>query len=435
MRFNFHLLLLLLVLITSCKQETIVREKDYAEFIAVEKLETHKNLGNIDKELDFWSHRLATMPGDIASQVTIASLLRSRFSYSGNIKEIHQADSFYTTANVLTKTNSSSIYRSLAANCVTQHRFRQAKMYLDSALQLGDNKYSTLLMMFDVTMELGDYYAAQDILKKLGEQNSFQYIIRQSKFEDHAKGNLDKAISLMEEAVKKARQEKNDGLFCWAKSNLGDMYSHANRFTEAYSCYLEVLKIDDEYYHCLKGIAWLAFSHDKNTVAAKNIIQYLKRKHPVPDYDLLLSEIAEYEGNMKERDAYLTAYQHALADPLYGDMYNKYNYNLYADVWNDPGAALSVAETEVNNRPTPESYSLLSWAYHIKGDNKKALSIARDHVEHHSSEPDVLYRLGIIYKANRENSKAKKYLQLARESSFELGPQTAEMISEALKDI
>ncbi len=52
---------------------------------------------------------------------------------------------------------------------------------------------------------------------------------------------------------------------------------------------------DPHYYHALKGIAWLAFSHDKDVANARKIIAYLQQRHPVPDYELLLSQMAAVE--------------------------------------------------------------------------------------------------------------------------------------------
>ena len=64
-------------------------------------------------------------------------------------------DSIYQLVNQLNRKNSSGTYRSLAANCITQHKFLQAQLYIDSALILGDDKYQSVLMEFDVALEPG----------------------------------------------------------------------------------------------------------------------------------------------------------------------------------------------------------------------------------------------------------------------------------------
>lgn len=392
-----------------------------------------QNLSTIDAELAFWKERLTKVPDDIVSRSKLAGLLEKRFSYSGNIEELHKADSLFKMVNLIQSINSSGTFRALAANCIQQHKFQQGQLYIDSALRLGDNKYLSVLMEFDIAMELGHKYLANKALKSLVNKNNFDYLIRAAKYKDQIEGNLDEAIRLMEKALKEV--ENNESLALWTKSTLGDMYGHANRVTESYQCYLDVLSTNPEYYHVLKGIAWLAFSYDKNPEEARRIILFLQKHHPVPDYDLFLAEIAAYEKNETQKNYHLNKFLASTQNPMYGDMYNKYIFNLQADERNDAKAALRIAEKEVNNRPTPEAFSWLAWAYLKSGNIDKALQTARSHVERKSFEPEVVYRLGMIYKASGQKAKAKKYLTEAKTSSYELGPLCVKEITKALHSL
>jgi hypothetical protein len=414
----------------SCDKK-IVRQKDYLKYL--KETGTPSPLSKIDEEITFWNSRLKQTPDDIIARAKFAGLLTRRFSYSGNIRELLAADSIYKLVNVINRINSSGTYRSLAANCITRHQFQQAKLYIDSALQLGDDKYISILMQFDVAMELGNYQLAKQSLRQLAGKSAFEYLIREAKYKDHAEGNLEDAISLMEAAFAKIKDGNNKDIYCWTKSNLGDMYGHANRFKDAYECYLEVLAIDPAYYHCLKGIAWLAFSHDKNTMEAKNILVFLKQQHPVPDYDLLLAEVAQFEDNSLAAKQYLSLYTEHTKNQLYGDMYNKYNFNLAVDEFENYDEALCIAETEIQNRPTPESFHQLAWVYFKKGDLQQAIAIANARVENHCFEPEVLYRLGLIYQAAGDKKKANIYLRKSSDSWYELGPAVAVQIGKARK--
>ncbi len=410
----------------------VTDEKDYAAYLRNDGTSAG-GLQFIDAELAFWMQRLQKNPGDIVSELKIAKLFASRYHYSGNIAEIKKSDSIYKNANLLQSKTGSSVYRSLAANCVTQHRFKQAQLYLDSALAMGDDKVLSLQQQFDVALELGDVSLAKGILYKTGGKNDFSYLIRKAKFSDHAEGNLDEAITTMETALAKVIEMDNKELYCWAKTNLGDMYSHANRYSDAYRCYTDVLKKDDHYYHALKGIAWLAFSHDKNTTAAKKILTWLQQHHPVPDYELMLAQIAASENDTAAEKMHTSKFIAEVQRPEYGDMYNKYLFYLYSDQLSNPEMAMKIAQTEVNNRPTGESYNFLCWAYYKNGDLAKALETAKQHVENKCFEPDAVYHLGVLYKAAGDAAKANQYLKDAVESSFELGPWYAEQIKAALK--
>lgn len=425
-----------LFIFAGCKTsiKPITCASDYEKYMNIISADSMHSLQHIETEIDFWSKRLKKNPGDAVSQVSLAGLYSARFKAGGNIRDIHTSDSLYTVANRLFKTSSSSVYRSLASNCVTQHKFQQARLYLDTALMMGDDLYLTLLMRCDVALELGDLFMAQEALKHIADKNNFEYLIRQAKLMDHS-GDLNGAIKKMEAATQKAFESKKDVLYLWAQSNLGDMYGHANRFRESYQCYLDVLQKKPDYLYALKGVAWLAFSHDMNTGEAKRILNYLSRIHPVPDYDLLLAEIAAYEKDKITEENLQDRFLTSVSDRQYGDMYNKYIFYLAIDKKNDPGEALRIAEKEVSNRPTSQSYDLLAWAYYHMGKNDDALKIAETHVENRNYEPEALYHLGMIYANAGKIKKAKHYIREAESSAFELGPGMAEQVRFSRKTI
>lgn len=392
------------------------------------------SLKNINTDIDFWRKRLAKNPDDAVAEVSLAGLYSARFKTAGNINDIHNSDSLYLDANNLLKTSTSAVYRSLAANCITQHKFKEAKFYLDTALKMGDDKYLTYLMCCDVAMELGYTDLAEQSLKHISNKGNFDYLIREAKLLDQ-KGDLDGAIKTMELAAEKAVGSKKDALILWSKANLGDMYGHANRFKESYQCYLDVLAMKPDYLYALKGIAWLAFSHDKKTGEAKSILAYLSKVHPIPDYDLLLSEIADYENNSVAKQESQHRFFTRVSDRRYGDMYNKYLFDLNIEESDKIDQALQIAEREVHNRPTSASYDLLAWAYHKQGRKVEALKIARAYIENRTHEPTVLYHLGMIYAAAGNTKKAKHFLEEANAAAFELGPGLAIKIKQDLKSL
>jgi tetratricopeptide (TPR) repeat protein len=416
--FLYNLILVFVFLLTSCRnRKPVTKKEDYKQYLQPSSVKLHF----IDGEISFWTKRLQEKPDHTAAQLKIAGLLSQRFQYSGNIHELKQADSIYLSLNQTQKFFSSSIYRNLATNAITQHQFWESKFLLDSAARLGDNLAFTILQQSDVQLELGNVYEAKRLLKRYPQQNSYEVFIREAKIYDH-EGNLDEAIVLMEKALSRISKQNDESAYTWAKSNLADFYSHANRFEEAYQSYLEVLSIDPENYHCLKGIAWLAFSKDKNTTAAKEIVMFLKQQHPVPDYDLLMAEIESFENNQQEADKYKKMFEETVTNEAYGDMYNHYLFSLYIDDWSDYSKAMRIAEAEIRNRPTPQSYDLLSWVHYKTGNQKEALRIAQSFVENKCFEPETAYHLATIYKANGNNKKARNYFKEVKSSIVELGP-------------
>jgi hypothetical protein len=221
-------------------------------------------------------------------------------------------------------------------------------------------------------MELGNRYRAQKALTSLADKTSFDYLIREAKYKDHVEGGLDAAITLLEKAFDKIKDNPTPALYCWTKTNLGDLYGHANRYRESYQCYLEVLSKDPHYYHALKGIAWLAFSHDNNVANARNIVAYLQQRHPIPDYELLFSQMAASQQDSITYKQHIDRFMTVTHNELYGGMYNKYLFALEADEVNNASHCLQIAQEEVAHRPTPEAFSWLAWAYCRNGDLKTA---------------------------------------------------------------
>lgn len=410
----------------------IADEKDFSNLLETAQLNQHLELLKMD--MNFWNSRLQKNNSDLGAQVKMASLYNKLFQYIGNINDVHKSDSLYHAANKLQKHFGSGIYRSLAANCVTQHQFKQADLYLDTAAAMGDDRSLTSLQQFDVKLELGQYNQAEKILNSFRYKNTFEYYIRLSKLQDH-KGNAEESIRMMEKALAEMESAKNDHLILWAKTNLADMYGHHNRVEDAYRLYVNVIHADPNYYQAWKGIAWIAFSHDRNTAIAKKILGWLKANHPVPDYDLLLAEIASFENDLSGKNNYITSFINEVSKPVYGDMYNKYLFALLTDEQQNFSAAMRIAETEVNNRPTPQSYDLLAWANYKTGNFSEAGQIARAQVIKRTFEPTASFHIGLILKSTGNKKMARQYLLNALESSFELGPLVTNEIKRELKTL
>ena len=107
---------------------------------------------------------------------------------------------------------------------------------------------------------------------------------------------------------------------------------------------------------------------------------------------------------------------------------NKYNALIYAEDNTKTAKALQIALIEIENRPTPQSYDLLAWTYYNHGDTQEALEVMEQHVVNKTFEPEALYHLAQIYKANKKLDKAKGLKKELLESTFELGPLMAKKI-------
>ena len=404
----------------------ITQKADYEKYLT---LKDNKSITFAQNEIDFWQKKFDAAPNQISYLSQIASNYNTLFEYTGDIKNLYKTEELLIKSNEAYNYSRVSTIRSLARNYISQHRFKEALALANKALAIGEGKKETQKLLFDVQMELGNYAEAVKNLNAIRDMNDFDYLIRLAKWNDH-KGDLKTAITFMEKARAIAEKENNKVLKIWSYSNLGDFYGHAGKIQESYDSYLKTLALDPNYSYALKGIAWIVFSKERNTNEANRIIDAITSTHNTPDFYLLKSQIAQFEGNKSEEIKNKNAYFSMMEKNNYGAMYNKYNVLIYADDKQNTSKALEIAKIEVNHRPTPDSYDLLAWSYLNIGQNKKALEIAQNHVVGKSHEPKVQYHLAMIYKANNLAQKATPIKKELLSSLYELGPNFEKKVNQ-----
>lgn len=384
-------------------------------------------------QIRFWEQKLAASPADPTSQSKLAGRYAAFFKLTGDVAKLHASDSLLRLVNAKLP-NQVGTLQALAANAVTRHAFAEAERYMRQALATGEHRFASSLLLTDVLMERGNFSNAARLLHEVASTSHFDYLIREMKMLDQ-KGDLGGAIGRMEQALALAKDSGSKDLLNWSLSNLGDMYGHDGRIQQSYETYLAALAQNPADLHSLKGIAWVAFSHDKNPGEARRILGFLKKIHPVPDYDLLLAEIADFENNPAEASQFRQLFFEKTSDPAYGNMYQAYRCELKSSEKTGTGEALRIAEQEIVERPHPLSYNLLAWANFQRGNLAVAVSIVKKHVLDHTEEPNALYRSGIILKSGGDKKQAKKCLEAALEAGYELGPVAVAEIKTALAQL
>jgi tetratricopeptide (TPR) repeat protein len=415
------LLLLISFVVLSCtskSEKQITNKEDYQSYLIEKENESLKKVKN---EIDFWQKKYDAAPNQYTYLITLASLYSQKFEITGNIEDLYLAEKLLVDCNQRVKGEKAGIHRAIAKNYISQHRFKEALEHLNKAFALGENKLATEKMLFDVQMELGNYEEAKAKLTTILDFKDFDYLIRAAKWNDHI-GDLDAAIQLMEVAKTKAESSKNVGLKVWIYSNIADFYGHAGRIQDAYNYYLKTLEMDANNMYALKGIAWIVFSHERNPQDALQIVDYIATQHSVPDLFLLKADIYEFSGNLAEKRNAINEYYASLEKNNYGDMYNKYNALLYAEIPGETNKSIVIAKKEIENRPTPESYDLLAWAYYNNGDFDKALEIIEKYTIGKSHEPLIVFHNETILKANNKLTKENSNKNDLVVSIYELGP-------------
>jgi len=418
MKTNLYLIVML-ALLFNCKEKSkaITTAKDYDVFLTAE----NKTLENAKQEHLFWANKLKKTPNQYPYLAKIASAESQLFDATGNIENLANAEAFLIQLNQKTNQNKSGYLRALARNYISQHRFKESLVLLEKAEVLAEDLESTQKMLFDVHMELGNFKIAKSYLEKVVDLNSFDYLIRTAKWNDHI-GNLDAAIKYMEQAMAKAESSNLPALKQWSYTNIADFYGHDGQIKKSYNYYLKALALNPNDAYAKKGIAWIVYSHERNPEEALRILNTITSTYQAPDYFLLKAEIAEFLSNNSLKEKHIADYKRAVQKPLYGDMYNAYNAKLFAEDMKMVDSSIIIANREIENRATPQSYDLLAWSLYNKGDYKKALDIINKFVIDKTFEPEVLYHVAEIYKANGKAEALQPIKEELLAATYELGP-------------
>ena len=417
-------LFIVLILVYSCgtkDQDAVAQKNDYDKYLVSKEVETSS------KYFELWNSKIRPDSMQLTSFGIVGGEYNRYFQQTGNIGFLKKAEKSLKKAVDIANIGKPGYYRALARNYISQHRFREALKLADSAATIGGDKNETQSLYFDVHMELGNYQLAEKYLDSLKNMSDFGYMIRLAKWNDY-KGDLDTTINFMEKARTKAESAKNRELMLWSYTNLGDYYGHAGRIQDSYNQYIKALEIDADNAYAKKGIAWIVFSNDKNAVEAIRILDSVTKTYNAPDYFLLKAEIADYMGDDLIRTKNLDQYFARVKNEMYGDMYNAYNLGLYIDETKQFDKAVLLAQTEVQNRPTSESYSWLGYSYLKNGEINKAVEVMDDHVYGKTFEPALLFQAAEVYKANGEEEKVAALKGELIGALYELGPNMEKQV-------
>lgn len=413
------------ILLFSCVENShqkITNNKDYEAYLTTGTPKT------TSKYFELWHSKIKPDSIQLLSFGVVGGEYNRYFQSTGAIEYLKMAEQALKKAVDIAAIGKAGYYRALSRNFISQHRFKEALQLVDSANAIGSGKQQTQALYFDVHMELGNYQIAEMYLDSTKNMSDFGYLIRLAKWNDF-KGDLDTTIKFMEIAKNKAEASKNKDLMLWSYTNLADYYGHAGRIEDSYQHFLKSLELDPQNAYAKKGIAWIVFSYEKNAEEALRILDLVTKNYQAPDFFLLKSEIAAYMGDEQERLSNIDNYFIALENPAYGVMYNAHNISLYLGRTEQFSKALELAKVEVNNRATPESYSLLAYAYLKIGDKEKALELVEKYVEGKTFEPAMLYYTAEIFKANNKADMVSVLKKELLGAVYELGPSSLDSIT------
>ena len=182
------------------------------------------------------------------------------------------------------------------------------------------------------------------------------------------------------------------------------------------------------------GIGWIALVHDKNDSLANKIFHFVAGKTQAPDPILKLSQTAELNNDSASMKKYAQQFVDMTSNPLYGTMYNKYLVELYTGTLNNPEKAEAVAENEIANRQTPQTYAWYVWCLYFNNKKDKAYKVYEEHVSGKPLEGIELYWMGKFMKGHGKGYNAHEFFKAAYKNKYDLSPSMMRDLKGNLKE-
>jgi tetratricopeptide (TPR) repeat protein len=419
---------LTLLVITSCKKESGSNENSTPKVVTVAAdynsyLDTNDSLfiAKLKREIDSLEVIIEVNPTGVLDLGRLSAKLNLMYDLKGDVSELNRSVEMQKAVVANMYINPDNSKYNLAQSYIKQHKFKKADSLM-STFATGSLSKESHMIYFDIAMELGDYKRAEKMLNALSNNSNYNYLIRAAKWNDY-KGDLKATIRLMEEAKTLADQSGNPSIQLWSNSNIADYYGHDGQIEKSYEHYLKTLELDPMNTYALKGIAWIVYSHERNPEEALRILNKIKERHPLPDYDLAIAEVLEYQGFSNEIESLRMSFLNEIEKKAYGAMYNTYKIEqLLSGNELEKMIALEIARSEIKNRSTPETQSLLSYVLLKNGKLQEALVNQQQYVIGKTYEPVAqLHSLEILI-ANGKREEALEYSNDLSVAAYELGP-------------
>jgi tetratricopeptide (TPR) repeat protein len=421
---------LTLLVITSCKKESGSNENSTPKIVTAAAdynsyLDTNDSLfvAKLKREIDSLEAIIEVNPTGVLDLGRLSAKLNLMYDLKGDVSDLNRSVKMQEAVVANMYINPDNSKYNLAQSYIKQHKFKKADSLM-STFVTGTLSKESHMLYFDIAMELGDYKRAEKMLNALSNNSNYNYLIRAAKWNDY-KGDLKATIRLMEEAKTLADQSGNPSIQLWSNSNIADYYGHDGQIEKSYEYYLKTLELDPMNTYALKGIAWIVYSHERKPEEALRILNKIKERHPLPDYDLAIAEVLEYQGFSNEAEALRMSFLNEVEKKAYGAMYNTYKIEqLLSGNELEKMIALEIARSEIKNRSTPETQSLLSYALLKNGKLQEALVNQQQYVIGKTYEPVAqLHSLEILI-ANGKREEALEYREDLSGAGYELGPIT-----------
>lgn len=386
----------------------------------------------LSDDLDFYTGRLETRgDDDVLALQGVIRASQLRFSAYGRAEDLDRAETTLATLASQKEANA-SILSTEASIKMARHDFPGALEAARGAIEaagVSGRDLGLYMRLFDALLAVGDYEEAAGLMDLHFDREKMAYVLRKVRLDDRM-GRTEQALAGMEQALAMAEAYAEPRAFrAWAHTEVGHFNHHTGNPRAAVGHYVAALDLTPGAPAPLAALGWLAFTVDRNPDLARQLIGYAVDNGGELDLYQRLREISLWEGDHQSAENYAREFEHrARVDDPELRLYRRPLAQIFADVPGRASEAVALAKTDLDERPTSESWDTYAWALFRDGKREAACGASERSLEGVSPEPVVLFHAGTILQACGERDRARGLLEEALTAVGELGPRVADQI-------
>jgi len=381
---------------------------------------------------------IRTKPGDIKTNIALASLYIQEGRASGNYLYYDQAAMKYVNAALAKEPGNFDALSLKALLMMSQHHFAEGLQIAEQAKNI--NPYNAFIygLIIDGNVEMGNYTAAIENADKMVSIRPDIRSYSRISYLREIHGDYPGAIEAMKMAVT-AGLPGDEGTE-WSRIQLAHLYENTGDLKSAEMNYTIALENRPAYAYALSGLARIATA---NKDYQKAIGLYLQADSLVNDFTIKeeLSDMYTMTGDKEKASALaqtvVDGMNAAAAKEKKNDSSGHYSDREMAYAFLKTGAtgkALEHALLEYNRRPQNiDVNETMAWVYYSKGEYAKALPYAKTALKTNSMNPVLLCRTGLVYAKNGDAATAAKLLKAGLQANPNIAASLKTMSEQALK--
>ncbi|MFJ3643192.1 tetratricopeptide repeat protein [Streptomyces sp. NPDC090108] len=350
--------------------------------------------GNLDAGIAATQAHLRAQPKDYGSWATLGLAYVEQARTTADPGRYPQAEKALKRSLALAPGNDQAL-AGRAALAAARHDFAHALTYADRALAQNPYSERALCSRIDALVELGRYDEASRAADTADTRKPGVPVFTRYAYVRELRGDVTTARRVLGQALAGAT---SPGDVAYVATQLGQLVWNQGDYASALTFYARALAADETYLPALEGRARAQAATGHRAEAIKGMETVVSRA-PLPGPLVELGELYEARGAAgdpaRARDQYALVdawIALARANGVDADL----DTALAAAEHGDRAAALRAARAEWGRRHTVHTADALAWALHVNGQDRQALSYARQATATGYHNAAFLFHRGMI---------------------------------------